>query len=324
MSVAQGVVIYVAAEAPRSVQNRLWAWKQHHGIKRLPVLVVQSSVDLLNGDADATVELVAQTARDHGLVALVVVDTLARSMTGNENSPDDMGRYVTACARIREAAETHVLVVHHSGKDLARGARGHSSLRAASDTELEVTKAERGGCLAITKNRDEEDLSRFGFRLEPVPLGINAKGREVTTCVAVEAEVTGQVKKVSLTTSSAPSWTASQPPSRIMGRTHPWSATSLAKLAWCGLRGGAMPLCGTCLGTRKTGGNAKTSTGSFRPSRPSTSFAMSMGGAGRRRRERTNQAVERNHRSEAWARPRKPSLCVNCEPAEPRKPRKTL
>jgi hypothetical protein len=228
MSVAQGVVSYVAAEAPRSVQNRLWAWKQHHGIKRLPVLVVQSSVDLLNGDADATAELVARTARDHGQVALVVVDTLARSMTGNENPPDDMGKYVTACARIREAAATHVLVVHHSGKDLAKGARGHSSLRAASDTELEVTKGEGGGCLAITKNRDEEDRARFGFRLEPVELGVNAKGRTVTTCVAVETEVTSQAKKVSLTPSSAPSWTASTPPSRIMGRMRRWPMTSLA------------------------------------------------------------------------------------------------
>jgi hypothetical protein len=92
-----------------------------------------------------------------------------------------------------------VLVVHHSGKDLARGARGHSSLRAASDTELEVTKGEGGSCLAITKSRDEEDRARFGFRLEPVELGVNAKGRAVTTCVAVETEVANQAKKVPLT-----------------------------------------------------------------------------------------------------------------------------
>jgi hypothetical protein len=156
-------------------------------------------VDLWNGDTESVADLVAQVARDRGRVALVVVDTLARSMTGNENSPEDMGKYVASCARIRGAAETHVLVVHHSGKDLARGARGHSSLRAASDTELEVTRGEGGSCLAITKNRDEEDRARFGFRLEPVELGVNAKGRTVTTCVAIETEVVGQAKKVPLT-----------------------------------------------------------------------------------------------------------------------------
>src|SRR4051794_902300 len=114
MGVEQGVVIYVAAEAPQSVKRRIWAWKRHYKVEQLPALVIQSSVNLLDGDADSIAELVGQVASDHGRVALVVVDTLARSMAGNENSPEDMGRYVAACARIRGAAETHVLVVHHS------------------------------------------------------------------------------------------------------------------------------------------------------------------------------------------------------------------
>lgn len=184
MEVEQGVVIYVAAEAPESVKRRLWAWKRHHGVDHLPVLVVQSTVDLLNGDADALVALVARVARDHGRVAMVVLDTLARSMTGNENSPDDMGKFVAACGHIREAGETHVLVVHHSGKDTAKGARGHSSLRAATDVELEVAP----GSVRVTKARDEGGGGLFGFRLEVIELGTNAKGRTVTTCVAMEAE----------------------------------------------------------------------------------------------------------------------------------------
>jgi AAA domain len=193
MEVEQGVVIYIAAEAPESLKRRIWAWKQHHGVEHLPVLVVQSSVDLLNGDTDAVVELVEKIARDHVRVALVVIDTLARSMVGNENSPEDMGKYVASCGRIREAGGTHVVVIHHCGKDLARGARGHSSLRAATDVELEVTKSEDGsGNVAVTKARDELDKGRFGFRLEPVELGTNAKGRTVTTCVAVEAEATAK------------------------------------------------------------------------------------------------------------------------------------
>ena len=88
----------------------------------------------------------------------MVIDTLARSMNGNENSPDDMGKYVASCARIREAGDTLTMVVHHTGKDLARGARGHSSLRAATDVELEVSKGEDGsGNVTVTKARDELD-----------------------------------------------------------------------------------------------------------------------------------------------------------------------
>jgi hypothetical protein len=188
MEVEQGVVVYVAAESPESVKRRLWAWKRHHGVERLPVLVVQSTVDLLNGDAETLAGLLAGLREKHGRLALVVVDTLARAMTGNENAPDDMGRFVAACGRLREAGETHVLVVHHSGKDAARGARGHSSLRAATDVELEVTSGEGGGAVRVTKHRDEAGGAAYGFRLEPVELGTNAKGRTVTTCVAVESE----------------------------------------------------------------------------------------------------------------------------------------
>jgi KaiC/GvpD/RAD55 family RecA-like ATPase len=203
MDVEQGVVIYVAAEAPESLKRRVWAWKERHEVEHLPVLVVQSTVDLLNGDTDAIVELVSRVTDERGRVALVVIDTLARSMNGNENSPEDMGKYVASCARIREAGDTLTMVVHHAGKDLARGARGHSSLRAATDVELEVTKGEDGaGNVAVTKARDELDNGRFGFRLEPVELGTNAKGRTVTTCVAVEAEATAKTATKSTTLNS--------------------------------------------------------------------------------------------------------------------------
>ena len=188
MEVEQGVVFYVAAESPESVKKRLWAWKKHHGVGHLPVLVVTSSVDLLNGDAGELAALVGQVRETRGRVALVIVDTLARAMTGNENAPDDMGKFVAACGRLREAGETHVMVVHHCGKDAARGARGHSSLRAATDVELEVTSSEGSGAVRVTKHRDEAGGASYGFRLEPVELGTNAKGRVVTTCVAIESE----------------------------------------------------------------------------------------------------------------------------------------
>lgn len=183
-AVEQGVVIYVAAEAPESVKRRIWAWKHHHRVERLPVLIVDSSVDLLNGSTEALVELVQQVRREHGRVAMVVIDTLARAMTGNENSPDDMGKFVAACGRIREAGEANVLVVHHSGKDAARGARGHSCLRAATDAEIEITP----GLIRVTKSRDGESGHNYGFRLAKFELGTNAKGHVVTTCVVAEAE----------------------------------------------------------------------------------------------------------------------------------------
>jgi hypothetical protein len=181
MPVSQGVVVYVAAEAAESVQRRIWAWKHYHQVEHLPVLVVTDSVDLLTNDAEALAALIVEAGGGEH-VAMTIIDTLAVTMGGNENAPDDMGAYVIACQDIRRAANTHVLIVHHTGKDAARGARGHSSLRAATDVELEC----EAGAVTVTKMRDGTQKGmRYGFRLEDVELGVNSMGRVVHTAVAL-------------------------------------------------------------------------------------------------------------------------------------------
>ena len=75
----------------------------------------------------------------------------------------------------------NVLVVHHAGKDVAKGARGSSALRAAVDTEIVV----KDKTATITKQRDGEEGAKVAFRLHPVPVGQNAKGELVEVPVAV-------------------------------------------------------------------------------------------------------------------------------------------
>jgi RecA/RadA recombinase len=181
-AVVQGTVIYIAAEGPKSVERRVWAWKRHHGVESLPLVVVRSQVNLCdpNGTVAALVAEVEYITSESGGVALIVVDTLSRAMAGaDENSPKDMTAFVGNCDRLRDATGAHVLVVHHCGKDTAKGARGHSSLRAATDTEIEV----KNNTAIVTKQRDAETGGTFGFKLAPVALGQDARGRTVSTCV---------------------------------------------------------------------------------------------------------------------------------------------
>ena len=203
--VEQGPVLYVAAEAPASVEKRVVAWKIRHDVQNLPLAVVQSSVDMMNGDTEAIIDLGKQIEAKHGRVALVVIDTLSRAMTGNENSPDDMGKFVMACGKIREELGTHVLVVHHSGKDLARGARGHSSLRAATDVEIEVAVGEdKTHTAMVTKHRDGPQGTVFAFNLDVVELGTNIQGRVVTTCVTNPVEGVTRHARSNSTTKERP------------------------------------------------------------------------------------------------------------------------
>lgn len=194
--VDQGAVVYLSLEGAQGIRNRLAAFRAHHYLhdERIPFVAMPQPVNLLNEDADvhAVIELVKHVAAETGLaVAMVIVDTLSRAMAGgNENSPEDMTAIVGNCDRIRDETGAHVCIVHHSGKDEARGARGHSSLRAATDTEIEITR-EQGATssnVRVAKQRDLEAGDPFSFTLKSVGLGTNRRGKDVTSCVVLSAE----------------------------------------------------------------------------------------------------------------------------------------
>lgn len=190
-----GIVLYLATEAVESVRMRLRAWQRYFG-QRLPhVVIVRSPVNLYDGQADTTavLALVENIERQLGSrVVLIVGDTLARISAGaNENSGEDMGVVLKHADRIRQATGATFLWVHHTGKDAAKGMRGWSGMRAAIDTEIEVTGDEATGLRTaeITKQRDLPGKGdRLGFQLVPVPLGFNRWGSERTSCVVRSAD----------------------------------------------------------------------------------------------------------------------------------------
>jgi putative DNA primase/helicase len=173
--VRQGGVIYIATEG--HLKLRLDAYMQHNGLtdaELTPFRALSTSLNLLDPDADLAplLEALREAANDMGGVAFVVLDTLNAMMAGGEeNSSQDMGRMVAVGRRIMETLDCTVAYVHHGGKDEDRGARGHSCLRAAVDSEIKV-KDDKGQRVAtITKQRDGHTGTDLFFRLVPVDLG---------------------------------------------------------------------------------------------------------------------------------------------------------
>jgi putative DNA primase/helicase len=188
-----GLVVYLAAESPASVRGRLQAYQKHHGCKVPNFAIVQSPIDLFDGDADTNrvITLVHQLERQRGQkVGLIVGDTLARLSAGaNENAGQDMGLVVRRFDRIRTECKAHFLLIHHSGKAAAAGARGWSGIRAAVDTEIEISDSPSGRCVEITKQRDLSTKGeRIGFRLDVVTLGHTKWGEPATSCVVAAAD----------------------------------------------------------------------------------------------------------------------------------------
>lgn len=162
--VTAGPVLYIAAEGANGLADRIDAWKEraHHFGDPTGFAVVPSAVNLL--DAAEVSGLCRHVALTQP--ALVIVDTLARCTPGaEENSSRDMGLAVSALDTIRTAGRSCVLAVHHAGKVLEAGLRGHSSLHGAADTVLRLTGAEHVLHLDQEKQKHHIEGNRQTYRL---------------------------------------------------------------------------------------------------------------------------------------------------------------
>jgi hypothetical protein len=184
-----GLVVYVAAEGGHGIRNRLAAYRQAASwTKGASFAVLPQNVDLLDPLADTgpLIEVIQAAEEIAGQkVAAIVLDTLARVMTGgNENDSRDMSGFIANVDRIRAETGAAVLIVHHAGKDATKGARGHSSLRAAVDTEILVEGLDGTRTATVCKQRDMPSGQVYAFTLEPVTVGTDAEdGTAVTSCV---------------------------------------------------------------------------------------------------------------------------------------------
>jgi len=189
--VKQGIVVIIAAEGGKGVAQRLQAYAQYHGIdlRDVPNLrIITAAPNFLESEDIAEVIAEMQAIGD---VSCVMVDTLAQVTPGaNENTSEDMGRALSNVRLIHRATDATVLGVHHAGKDLSRGSRGWSGLKAAADAQIEVIRHEDGSReIHIEKMKDGEDGTRWGFKLEVVDLGVDYDGDPVTSCVAIETDL---------------------------------------------------------------------------------------------------------------------------------------
>ena len=196
-----GQVVYVAAEGGTGLNNRIAAMRKDR--KALIDAAVQNfrllaeGLDLCTGD-DA--KHLAEGLANAGIrPALIVIDTLARVMgNGDENTAKDMGQLVRSVDFLRAQTGAHVMVIHHSGKDATKGARGSGSLRAAADTEIELTRNEGIVTAEPKKQRDMTCDGAFAYTLKGVFIGTDEDGDSVTSAVVEQTDIQKADKRTKL------------------------------------------------------------------------------------------------------------------------------
>jgi hypothetical protein len=162
--VRQGNVLHVYAEGIRGVPQRVQAWERANGTRLRNVAFLPQAVPLLQ---EGAVDQLLTTIRDQmGDVVFIIIDTLARAMSGgDENSTQDMGRMVEAADRLKRETGAAVWFAHHTNR--LGEYRGNTALLAGLDNAATIEKKPDGSVVIESlKSKDLEPFAPITLLLE--------------------------------------------------------------------------------------------------------------------------------------------------------------
>jgi hypothetical protein len=177
--VLKGSVLYLAGEGRNGIKRRVMAWLITNNLFPADLAGFYLSKNTLMMDGSNIDEIVSEM---EGIdVVLIVVDTLARHISGHENDTQDMVQFVNHVDRLKDLLGAAAIVVHHTGHDQSRG-RGNTAYKAALDVEIMCDK----GVLTFTKMKDSEPPEAMEFKLSQVVIGSDDETGEPISSAVVE------------------------------------------------------------------------------------------------------------------------------------------
>lgn len=187
-------VVYAALEGEGGFRLRVAAWEAHTG-RALPAGLSMVLQPFKLTEPQDVQDLAAVVPAG----AVVFLDTLNRAApTADENSSRDMGEILSAAKYLQSLIGGLVVLVHHTGKDATKGLRGHSSLFAALDAAVEVSRDGERREWKVAKSKDGQDGDAHPFTLKIETMGTDEHGDAVTSCVVVRDTAAQDVRTVKL------------------------------------------------------------------------------------------------------------------------------
>lgn len=187
-----GAVVYLSGEGHAGMKRRIKAWRQARGIpatQRLPFYYKASVPNTVAGVEECRRYIDGIGGQLGKPPILVVIDTMARSMTGlNENDAGDVGRYLALTEGLRAGLACPVLTLAHSGKDETKGIRGSNASTAGFDAiwVAEMNEANKTVKIESKSLKDAEELGPFCFRLKHIHVDGMANGKAVLEYVPLD------------------------------------------------------------------------------------------------------------------------------------------
>lgn len=175
------------------MQNRITAWMMEHGQHDAPFVLIPTAVNMRAEDADVAqliYEINEQIDEYGEQPALIVIDTLSKSLGGGDENTSDMATYMDNANMVAEGFECMVNIVHHRGKTTDnKEPRGHSSLKAGLDNVILMEEKGDTVLADITKQKEGETGLLCTFGLKIIDLGLDRDDEMQTSCVIEKTEI---------------------------------------------------------------------------------------------------------------------------------------
>ena len=167
----QAPVLFLAGEGRAAMVRRACAWGiVYDDLSAAPLHLSSGAVALNEPDALAIMQAEIDAMPEPP--GVLIVDTLQRGLSGDENGATDMNAFVSALDTLRSRYRCTCLVIHHPSKATPGEPRGHSALKGAIDTMLTLEAREGGVIVLINPKQRGGDTARplaFKFRTVELP-----------------------------------------------------------------------------------------------------------------------------------------------------------
>jgi hypothetical protein len=128
---------------------------------------------------------------------MMAIDTLAKNFSGDENTSKDMCRFVNNCVALRKSIGGTVMIVHHSGKDATKGARGSVSLLQGVEAQVEASgSVGRGTTLRCEKQKDAAPFNPINLQKHWMPIPDDPEGSLVLVREKVGLKLTEEKRAI--------------------------------------------------------------------------------------------------------------------------------
>ena len=194
-------VVYLAGEGVSGIRRRLSIYNQSKyggSLKEAPLFLSNRGSRINEPEEYQKLEdEINLLKQEVGQIGLIIFDTFQRNFSGDENSAQEVNKFVKAADQLIHDFDCTVLLVHHTGRGNKGRARGSSVLDASIDGEFLVErkdktvgdKEEMFVKMKQTKNKDGMGMTdkNFIFHEETV-IG---EGLDVTSGLLIETEDDG-------------------------------------------------------------------------------------------------------------------------------------